>query len=83
MSDSSSIVRLIIISLPPEPLLGRLTELRREMCALADSREALRYPVHITLRTGALVPEDELPRFFELFSIKALETDFSRSGLAG
>jgi 2'-5' RNA ligase len=61
-------VRLVIIAVPPQPLFDRLTLLRRRLCQLGRSRAALAYPVHLTLRTGALVPEEQLPYFFREFA---------------
>ncbi|MCX7655589.1 MAG: hypothetical protein N2Z76_03580 [Treponemataceae bacterium] len=64
----NDITRLIIISVPPEPLRTCLEELRQELCLVGKSFEALRYPVHLTLRTGILLPEQERHAFFEEFS---------------
>lgn len=57
--------RFIIISLPPPAISHPLEEIRLRLAELTGAREALRYPVHITLRTGALVPEESVQSFWE------------------
>jgi 2'-5' RNA ligase len=51
-------MRFIIISVPPEPLARDLRALQAQLCAESGAREALRYPPHITLRTGLVCPEE-------------------------
>jgi hypothetical protein len=51
-------VRLIIISVPPEPLYQALHTLQVLLSSDSDSREALRYPPHLTLRTGLVCPDE-------------------------
>mgnify|MGYP005845143439 CR=1 FL=1 len=51
-------MRFIIISVPPEPLYGELRSLQAFFSAESGAREALRYPPHITLRTGLLCPDE-------------------------
>ena len=71
MNQVGDLVRLVIISVPPQPLLDRLGELRAELCRLSGSRAALAWPVHLTLRTGALVPQAKLPEFYHDFGAHA------------
>lgn len=56
-------VRLTIVTIPPAPLCGRLTGLRSLAAGLTGSRAALLHPPHLTLRTGALVPEKMIGSF--------------------
>jgi 2'-5' RNA ligase len=58
-------VRLTIVTIPPSPLCGRLTGIRLEAATLTGSRAALLHPPHVTLRTGALVPERGIKQFAE------------------
>lgn len=60
--------RLVIISVPPEPLRSRLEDFRFALCKASNSYEALRYPVHLTLRTGVNLKENEREKFFGAFS---------------
>jgi 2'-5' RNA ligase len=48
----------VIISTPPPDLRGLLDDFRRPLNELVGAREALRYPPHITLRTGLTCPEE-------------------------
>lgn len=64
---TDSITRLVVVSVPPQPLRGRLESLRAELCAVGRSVEALRYPAHLTLRTGVLLPENDRAGFFQAF----------------
>jgi len=52
-------MRLIIISTLPLELAGPIAGLQKKIGARADAREALRYPPHITLRTGLVCPDDQ------------------------
>lgn len=56
-------VRLTIVTIPPAALCGRLTGIRSLAAALTGSRAALLHPPHVTLRTGALVPEKSIKGF--------------------
>jgi len=69
MSDQNAdtITRFIIITVPPPSISGKLQKLIAECSILGDSREASSYPPHITLRTGALVPNEEIRAFAEGF----------------
>lgn len=61
------ITRLVLISTPPLLLRSRLEDLREELCRKGSCREALRYPVHLTLRTGVLLPDSKREDFLESF----------------
>jgi 2'-5' RNA ligase len=56
-------VRLTIVTIPPAPVCGRLTGIRSRAAAMSGSRAALLHPPHVTLRTGALVPERQIKDF--------------------
>lgn len=58
-------VRLIVITVPPDDLCAEIDLFRREIARIGDSREALTYPPHITLRTGAIVPAEALEDYGE------------------
>ncbi|MBN2735909.1 MAG: 2'-5' RNA ligase family protein [Spirochaetales bacterium] len=64
---NEKIIRFIIITTPPKQIQDEINVLRYEISRIGDCREALNYPPHITLRTGALVPENETPVYFKLF----------------
>jgi len=59
--------RFIIISTLPEPLFSRIQEEQKELNAITGAKEAMLYPPHITLRTGALVPEDKIESYVVSF----------------
>ena len=59
MSD----VRFIIITVPPPALSILLETARAAAASLTRTCAALAYPPHITLRTGALVPEESVESF--------------------
>ena len=67
MSIPPDPVRLVIIAIPPQPLRQRLEDLRDRLAELSGSRAAMAWPVHLTLRTGALVPPERLRDFFHEF----------------
>lgn len=56
-------IRLTIVTIPPAPLCGKLTGVRSLASTLTGSRAALLHPPHVTLRTGALVPEKQIKGF--------------------
>jgi len=58
-------IRLIIITVPPDDLCAEIDAFRREIAPIGDSYEALTYPPHITLRTGAIVPVEALEDYGE------------------
>ena len=49
----------MIITLPPDELRLQLEAFRRPWNERFSAREALRYPAHITLRTGLVCPDDQ------------------------
>lgn len=51
----------------PEPLASRLRATRDRLAAVSGARESLTYEPHVTLRTGFLVPPDELPAHIDRF----------------
>jgi 2'-5' RNA ligase len=59
---------LIVISLPPEPMLQEFDALSQELSELTGAQEALTYPPHVTLRTGFLVPEEDLSVWKDSFT---------------
>ena len=56
--------RYVIISLPPPELEAKLETFRRPLCKRYKAPAVLAYPPHITLRTGAFVPEGCEAEFF-------------------
>ncbi len=52
-------MRFIIIGLLPAEPSRRIDAQRRRICGELGSSEALRYPVHVTLRTGLACPDQE------------------------
>jgi 2'-5' RNA ligase len=56
-------VRLIVITVPPDEVAQRIDEVRMRICRIGASSAALAYPPHVTLRTGALVPAEDLSEF--------------------
>lgn len=53
-------VRLIVITVPPAAVRAELEALRTACSGVSASHAAAAYPPHVTLRTGLLVPADEL-----------------------
>lgn len=60
-------VRFIIISSLPREVAERFDQARRRIQAVVRSRAALAYPPHITLRTGLLVPLEQVGSCVEDF----------------
>ncbi len=60
-------VRFIVITVPPEGIAEKIEEVRLRVSRIGASSAALAYPPHVTLRTGALVPVEDLPEFLEEF----------------
>jgi len=60
-------VRFVIISLPPRAIRDTIEALRRPLNEEIGAREALRYPPHITLRTGLVCPDDKADEVAEAF----------------
>jgi 2'-5' RNA ligase len=60
-------LRFVVITLPPPEVCQAIEALRRPLNALVGAHEALRYPPHVTLRTGLVCPDekaDEVARAF-------------------
>ncbi len=57
--------RLVIITVPPQPVADEIAALQQRLCSVGGSRAALAWPPHVTLRTGALVPPSELGAFVQ------------------
>lgn len=64
----SELERLIIISVPPEGVVPQLQNVRVPLCEKYNAGWALRYPPHITLRTGLLLPEGMSEDVFARFA---------------
>ena len=47
--------RFIVINVPPEPVFGEVENYKNICSLLGNSYTAMRYPAHITLRTGFLI----------------------------
>ena len=67
MAQEVPAVRLIIISVPPGNTAASIRRCMERFAAVGGCRRALEYPPHVTLRTGALVPQRELPDYVEGF----------------
>jgi 2'-5' RNA ligase len=63
----ASPVRFIIITTPPNDVAAQIEAARQRICEIGNSRAALAYPPHVTLRTGALVPAPMVSSFMEAF----------------
>ena len=61
-------VRFIIITVPPDEVVDRISRFRQKVCEMGKSVHSLAYPPHVTLRTGAIVPEEHINSFIEEFS---------------
>lgn len=64
-------MRFIIISVPPEPLARDLRVLQTQIGVEAGVKEALRYPPHITLRTGMICPDEAAGEVVRAFRERA------------
>ena len=58
-------LRLIVITVLPEPQASQFKRIRDEASRLSGAKAALTYPAHVTLRTGARIPEDAVSSFIE------------------
>jgi 2'-5' RNA ligase len=69
MSDQSenTLTRFIIIAVPPRSIFRKLEKLIAECAILGDTYEAASFPPHVTLRTGALVPNRDIGDFIAGF----------------
>lgn len=77
-------MRFIIIATPPPGTAAPLLRLREAMAAETGSREAARYPAHITLRTGLVCPDAEAKALADRFLAHAAEgraADAAASGV--
>jgi len=72
-------VRFIIISVLPEPPRIKVINMMTEISLLAAASRAIKYPPHITLRTGVLVPVGELDSFVEEFGEHTVKFEKSES----
>lgn len=52
-------MRFVIITVPPRTIGERIDALRRPLNEAVGAHEALRYPPHLTLRTGLLCPDEQ------------------------
>jgi 2'-5' RNA ligase len=62
-----SLERFICVSVLPYELASILEPLRADLAAQSGAREAMAYPLHVTLRTGFQVPPENQAEFFEDF----------------
>ena len=60
-------IRFIIITLPPEHIQTEINNLRTPLCKQSNSFQALTYPPHVTLRTGAIVPLEHITTYIQDF----------------
>ena len=60
-------MRFVIITLPPQIIRDRIDALRRPLNEEIGAQEALRYPPHLTLRTGLVCPDDRAAGVVEAF----------------
>ena len=67
-------IRFVIITVPPVKIQKEINKFRKEMSKCGNTFEALTYPPHITLRTGAVVPKENLDIFFEGFERHIFDT---------
>jgi 2'-5' RNA ligase len=61
------LTRLIVIHELPLAIANIIEQARREVSLQTRSTEALRYPVHLTMRTGMLCPNDMLNQVLQSF----------------
>lgn len=60
-------MRFVIITLPPKVIRDRIDALRRPLNEKVGAQEALRYPPHLTLRTGLVCPDDRAAEVADAF----------------
>ncbi len=65
--NDSSDIRLVIVSILPEPVFTEIHSIQAELSKICGSVEALAFPPHITIRTGVIVPAGEMPGFISEF----------------
>jgi 2'-5' RNA ligase len=63
----NGLIRFIVITTLPPEAATPLEVIRRRINEIGECRSALAYPPHVTLRTGALVPAELVPRFLDAF----------------
>ncbi|MBN1850661.1 MAG: 2'-5' RNA ligase family protein [Deltaproteobacteria bacterium] len=63
-----NMTRLIIITVPPKEIADRVQQLRTPICEKYQAPWALTYPPHITLRTGVIVPQDNMENYLSDFT---------------
>lgn len=61
-------LRFIIIAVPPPGTAAEIQALREPLCRKYGALWALSYPPHVTLRTGAVVPEEKAGEFCDRFA---------------
>lgn len=64
---SGNTVRFIIITVPPPDVADRIDAFRLALSEVGATLEARTYPPHVTMRTGAIVPVDEVASFAAAF----------------
>lgn len=77
-------MRFVIITLPPPAIRDEVEALRRPLNEAVGAREALRYPPHLTLRTGLVCPDDradEVARAFLAFAAPLNSVGVQTQGL--
>lgn len=68
-------MRFIMISVPPEPLARDLRALQTLLGVESGALEALRYPPHVTLRTGMVCPDEASVEAVRAFGEHAARLD--------
>lgn len=66
--------RLITITVPPQAVADEIQALREPLCRQYNALWALRYPPHLTLRTGLIVPNNKLDDVYQIFAEMVAET---------
>lgn len=77
-------MRFVIISVPPQPIADAIEAFRRPINEQVGASEALRYPPHITLRTGLVCPDDKaalVANQFLAFAEECSAVEVSTAGL--
>ncbi len=66
--NTDETTRLIIITVAQPEVAKQIQNLRSPLCHRYSAPWALRYPPHITLRTGLIVPNNKLDEVFQTFT---------------
>jgi len=77
-------MRFVVIGLPPPALCDEIEVLRRPLNRLVGAVQALRYPPHLTLRTGLVCPDDradEVSRGFLAHAATLFQAPVATRGL--